>query len=75
MTGPFDRRYLLLIGIALLFVAIASVLTGQTFSGRRYGFGGIVERSEEPKRFWWNVGGYCMVGLLFIASYVYQISN
>jgi hypothetical protein len=36
---------------------------------------GIVNRSEEPKRFWWNVVGWVCTGLFFIGLYLYQNSN
>lgn len=71
MTIPLDRRVLLLIGIMLLLFVLASTLTGETLQGR-YGF---VERSAEPKRFWWNLVIYFLGGLFFIGLYFAQNSN
>jgi len=74
MTTPFDRRYFLLIGIALWLLVVASTLTGQTFQASRYR-PGIVDRSEKPKQFCWNVVLYFLGGLFFIGLYLYRISN
>jgi hypothetical protein len=74
MINPFDRRYFLLIGIVLLLLVVASTLTGETFKADRYR-PGIVDRSVEPKRFWWNVVIYFLGGLFFIGLYLYEISN
>jgi hypothetical protein len=74
MTTPFDRRYFLLIGIGLLLLVAASALTGETFEASRH-HPGIVNRSEEPKRFWWNLVIYFLGGLFFVGLYLCQISN
>jgi hypothetical protein len=74
MINAFDRRYFLLIGIALLLLVVASTLTGETLNVDRYR-PGIVDRSVEPKRFWWNVVVYFLGGLFFIGLYLYEISN
>jgi hypothetical protein len=74
MTIPLDRRYLLLIGVGLLLFAVASTLTGETIEARRYG-SRFIERSEEPKRFWWNIVGSTFAGLCFVGLYLYEISN
>ena len=67
-----DRQHrFLLIGIILLIVAVAFTLTGESLE--RYGR--IVSRAEEPKRFWWNVATFYLGGILFIALYLYDISN
>jgi hypothetical protein len=71
MTIPPDRRLLLLLGIILLLMVVASTLTGETLEGRH----GFVDRSEEPKRFWWNVAFYFLGGLFFIGLYIAQNSN
>lgn len=63
-----DRRLFLLLGIMLLLMVIASMLTGESFEGR-YGF---VYRAEEPKRFWWNSVFYVVVGVFLIGLYFYQ---
>jgi hypothetical protein len=75
MTIPFDRRFLLLIGIVLFLIGIASILTGETFQTGRYIRHRFVDRSEEPNRFWWIVVTYLLVGLVFIGLYVARISN
>ena len=72
MTTPFDRRYFLLFGIGLLLLVVASILTGETFEARRSG-SVIVNRSEEPKRFWkslviYSLGGLFLVGLYLISN-------
>lgn len=71
MTIPLDRRFPLLIGIILLLIVLASTLTGETLEGRH----GFVDRSKEPKRFWWNVVIYFLGGLFFIGLYIAKISN
>jgi len=75
MTIPFDRRFLLLIGIILFLIGIASILTGETFQTGRYIRQRFVDRSEEPNRFWRIVVIYLLVGLVFIGLYVARISN
>ncbi len=74
MTIPLDRRFLLLIGIVLLLLGVASTLTGETFEANRYR-PRFVDRSEEPKRFRWNVVIYFLGGLFFIGLYIAQNSN
>jgi hypothetical protein len=58
----------LLIGIVLLLVAVVFTLTGETLE-RGYG---IVERTDEPKRFWWNVALFYLSGIFFIALYLFN---
>ncbi len=67
-----DRRHrFLLIGIVLLVATAVFTLSGETLE--RYH--GIVYRSEERKRFWWDVVIYLIGGLFFIGLYLYQNSN
>lgn len=67
-----DRQHrLLLIGIVLLVMTAVFTLSGETLE--RYH--GIVYRTEEPKRFWWDVVLYFIAGLFFIGLYLYQNSN
>ncbi|HUA99525.1 MAG TPA: hypothetical protein VMA34_14435 [Terracidiphilus sp.] len=67
-----DRQHrLLLIGIVLLVVAVVFTLTGESI-GR---YQGLVNRAENPKRFWWNVALFFLGGIIFIGLYLYHISN
>jgi uncharacterized RDD family membrane protein YckC len=67
-----DRQHrFLLVGIILLLVAVVFTLTGETFERD----GGIVSRGEEPKRFCWDVAMFYLIGILFIALYLFGISN
>lgn len=67
-----DREHrLLLIGIIVLVMTVIFTLNGTILE--RYH--GIVNRSEEPKRFWWSVVGWICTGLFFIGLYLYQNSN
>jgi hypothetical protein len=75
MTVPFDRRFLLLIGIGLFLIGVASMLTGETFELGRFGNGRFIERSEEPRRFWLNVIGYLLAGLVFASVYIAKNSS
>ncbi len=64
-----DRQHsLLLVGIILLVMVAVFTLSGETLE--RYH--GIVCRSEEPKRFWWDVVVYFFLGLFFIGLYIAQ---
>jgi hypothetical protein len=54
-----------------LIVAGLFTLSGEAFE--RYGR--TVDRTKEPKRFWWDVVMYFLVGLFFIGLYFYQNSN
>ena len=54
-----------------MLIVLASTLTGETLEGRH----GFVDRSKEPKRFWWNVVIYFLGGLFFIGLYIAKISN
>jgi hypothetical protein len=47
------------------------MLSGETLE--RYH--GIVYRTKEPKRFWWDVVLYFLGGLFFIGLYLHQNSN
>jgi hypothetical protein len=64
-----DRRFLLLIGIFLLFMAVAFTLTGESLEPRG---GRMASRAEEPKRFWWDVALCFLSGIFFIALYFIQ---
>jgi hypothetical protein len=65
-----DREHrFLFIGIACLIVAAISTLSGGTVER----FRGIVYRTEEPKRFWWDVAMFGLGGLFFI--FLYEISS
>jgi hypothetical protein len=67
-----DREHrFLLIGIIVLVMSVIFTLSGTTLE--RYGR--IVNRAEEPKRFWWNVAGWVCFGLFFTSLYWYQNSN
>jgi len=67
-----DRQHrFLLIGIVFLIMTAVFALSGEAFVR----FGGIVQRSEEPKRFWWNVVMCFLSGLFFIGLYLYQNSK
>ena len=65
-----DRQHrFLLIGIVLLLMAAVFTLTGETVE--RYH--GMVYRTEEPKRFWWDVALFYLGGIFFIALYLLNI--
>jgi hypothetical protein len=67
-----DRQHrFLLIGIVLLLMAVAFTLTGETLE-RGYG---MVDRADEPKRFWWDVAMFYLGGIFFIALYLFNISS
>jgi hypothetical protein len=66
-----SQHRFLLIGIILLLLAVVCTLTGETFE--RYH--GMVFRAQEPKRFWWDVALFYLVGIFFIALYLCNISN
>ena len=54
-----------------LVMTAVFTLSGETLE--RYH--GIVYRAKEPKRFWWDVVLYFIMGLFFIGLYLYQNSN
>jgi hypothetical protein len=67
-----DRQHrFLLIGIIFLIMTAAFALSGEAFER----FGGIARRTEEPKRFWWDVVMCLLCGLFFIGLYLYQNSK
>ena len=67
-----DRQHrFLLVGIVLLVMTAVFTLSGETLERYR----GIVYRTKEPKRFWWDVVLYFLAGLFFIGLYLYQNSN
>jgi hypothetical protein len=67
-----DRRHRpLLIGIFLLLLAVAMMLTGQTWER----FGPTVTCWENPNRFWKNVAAFIVGGLISIGFFLYQNSN
>jgi hypothetical protein len=72
-----SRRYVsMYIGLASLFIAAVSMLTGKTPER----FHGLVSRDEEPKRFrahvvTWFILGLFFVGLSLVAFYLYGNRN
>lgn len=66
MTG--DRRFLLLGGIVLFLIGVASFLTGETFSRQAF-----VDRSKEPVTFWLIVVFYLLGGLVLFGLYFTRI--
>jgi hypothetical protein len=67
-----DRQHrFLLIGIVVLVTATMFTLTGQSLEP----YGRMVNRAEEPKRFWGNVAMFYLGGIFFIALYFFQNSN
>lgn len=72
-----SRRYVCLyIGLALLLIAVLSMLTGKTWER----FYGLVSRNKEPKRFREDVViqlilGLVFIGLSLVAFYLYGNSN
>ena len=66
-----EQHRFLLIGIVLLVIAVVFTLAGETLE-RGYG---MVDRAEEPNRFWWNVAMFYLGGLLFIGVFLYKISK
>lgn len=68
-----DRRHrLLLIGIVLLLLSGAMMLTGQTWVPRG---SSTVTRWENPARFWRTVACWIVLGLVLIVVFLYRISN
>jgi hypothetical protein len=59
----------LLIGIIVLLLAVVFTLTGETVERG----GRMVNRSEEPKRFWWDVALFYLTGIFFIGLYLSNI--
>jgi hypothetical protein len=67
-----DRQHrFLLIGIVILIFTTVCLLSGETLQRGR----GIVDRAEDPRRFWWIVAFYFLASLFFIGLYLYQNSN
>jgi hypothetical protein len=54
-----------------MVLAAVFALAGEAFEPRH----GFVCRTEEPKRFWWNVVLFFLSGLFFIGFYIAQNSN
>jgi hypothetical protein len=65
------QHLFLLFGIFFLLGAGFFVATGYAYE--RYGH--IIKRTEEPKRFWWNVVFYFLIGLFLIGLDLYKDSN
>jgi hypothetical protein len=63
---------LLMAGVFSLLLAVASMLTGQSFAGRG---GHTTNRSEDPKGFWWNVGSWFLIGVCLIGYYLYKVDG
>jgi hypothetical protein len=60
----------LLIGIVLLIMTAASMLSGEALERWR-----VVYPVEQPRRFWWDVALLFLFGFFLIGLYVYQNSN
>jgi len=70
--GMHDPRLILLGGIFLLFLGVASMLTGEAILPSR-GNSRMVYRSEDPKNFWWSVAAWCLTGVGLIGYFLYLI--
>ena len=66
-----SQHRFLLIGIVVLVVATMFTLTGQSLAP----FGRMVNRPDEPRKFWQNVAICYFCGVLFIGLYLYNTSN
>jgi hypothetical protein len=65
-SSLLDPQYrFLLVGIVLLVMAVVFTLSGETVER----FYGIVYRTEEPKRFWWDVAMFISVASSLLRSF------
>jgi len=73
MPGPFwflKGPYIVFtFGAALLFAGLVWTYTGKAWDRYR----GWVYRAGEPKRFWWTVAMYYLVGIGLIGFFLYKI--
>jgi hypothetical protein len=60
----------LILGIALMVVALISMLTGRCFVMYR----GIVSRAEDPNTFWRTIALNCVLSLFFLGLYLYTVN-
>jgi hypothetical protein len=59
----------LILGVISLSAGVVSTCTGKTWM--RYH--GSLLRAENPKLFWQNVAAYYLVGVCFIAYFLYKV--
>jgi hypothetical protein len=59
----------LLVGIAVLALAVMETLTGQSLGG----YGKTADHADDPKNFWRNLAVTYAASLFFIGRYLYQI--
>jgi hypothetical protein len=61
----------LIVGAIFLSAAVVWTYMGKAWI-RFYGW---AYRAKEPKRFWWEVAMYSLVGVCFIARFLYEVSG
>lgn len=66
--GPFVIATL---GATSLFAGTAWTVTGKAWDRYR----GWVYRTKEPRRYWWNVAAYCVVGAGLIAGFWFKVHS
>jgi hypothetical protein len=71
LAGMHIRKYLLL-GLALLALAVMETLTGQSLGG----YGRIFDRADDPKNFWWTVAiTYATSLVSFYLYFFHKVPN
>jgi hypothetical protein len=60
----------LIFGIVSLILALYATCTGEAWAR----WGRVIQRAEDPKRFWWLVAVYCLGSVVFIGVFIYRTS-
>jgi cell division protein FtsW (lipid II flippase) len=60
---------LLIFGVGLLFFGVVYTWMGESYE-RFYGW---IYRSKEPKKFWWSVATYYLLGIFCIVADVFDL--
>jgi len=68
LTAPIRSPYIFLI---LGFISFIAVVVWTNTGKAWIRFHGWVYRTQEPKRFWWEVTMDCLIGIIFFGIFLY----
>jgi hypothetical protein len=59
----------LILGVISLFMGVVSTCTGEAWAR----FGRVICRAKEPRQFWEDVATCYLIGVCFIAYFLYKV--
>ena len=69
VLGRLHPHYgLLLAGVFMIAQGVFYMLTGKAYTRSR----GDIRRANDPKRYWWEIAGAYIMGLMLIGLFLYE---